>query len=399
MSKSRVSIIVILIAIFTALTLMVMNEKEKMVDFNYTQYIKVNNKQPLYTYQDNKFSESGSVTPDSIIELDKEDSRVINKMKLKDSDLYVDIKDVTSAKKPQESLHYQNYIPFNISVNADKVNLYNNKNQLALELENQKPLPVLIKEKDKYYVEFNDNLYHVNTNEVKTTKTKSKDKVALAKEVPVFMYHYFYSKANNETAENSNYIEVNDFEKQLNYLSTNKVFTMNMNDLELFLDKKINIPVKSALLSIDDGHSSLQKYVFPLLEKYKVNATAFIISKKVVDIEKFKNPYISLESHTHDMHKGGCEGGRGGYMRCVSLKEGVADLKKSTKVLGGTTSLAYPYGDITPSAVQIVKDAGYHLAFTIEYGEVKPGMDKLLLPRVRMSTETSLQSFIDAIEN
>lgn len=398
MSKGKFSLIIVLLGVFAALTFFVMNESEKMVNFNYSKFIKINNEQPLFTYKDNKFSESGKVTPDSIIELDSEDTRVVNKIKLKNSDLYIDIKDVQPTTKNKESLNYKKYLPFNISVKGQNLDLYNQNNQLAFKIDNTSDMPVLINDDGKYFVEYNDNLYYVKNAEVKTIKNNNTNKTPLAKDVPVFMYHYFYSKANNDEALNSNYIEVNNFEKQLNYLKTNNVFTMNMNDLDLFLDKKINIPVKSAVLTIDDGHASLQKYAFPLLEKYQVNATAFIIGKKVKDINKYQNPYVSLQSHTFNMHRAGCEGGRGGYMRCASIEDGVADLKKSSKVLGGADVLAYPYGDNTPSAIEIVKNAGYKMAFTIEYGEVKPGMNKLLLPRVRMSSETPLQSFIASIE-
>ena len=48
-------------------------------------------------------------------------------------------------------------------------------------------------------------------------------------------------------------------------------------------------------------------------------------------------------------------------------------------------AFAYPYGDYTQQCRDIVEEAGFLCAVTTEGGKAKPGMDPLLLPRVRMS--------------
>ena len=49
---------------------------------------------------------------------------------------------------------------------------------------------------------------------------------------------------------------------------------------------------------------------------------------------------------------------------------------------------------VTDSALQIMKDAGVHMAFTTNYGKIEPGMDKLQLPRVRIFGDADIQQFI-----
>ena len=78
---------------------------------------------------------------------------------------------------------------------------------------------------------------------------------------------------------------------------------------------------------------------------------------------------MELQSHSYDMHTGGCEGGHGGALRCVAHDEGVADTEKSFSIIGGGNVYCYPYGDVTDSALQIMKDAGVHMAFTTNYGK------------------------------
>ena len=59
--------------------------------------------------------------------------------------------------------------------------------------------------------------------------------------------------------------------------------------------------------------------------------------------------------------------------------------------------MAYPYGDVTDNVLKITKASGIKLAFTTKYGKVYKGMDKLQLPRVRMSRGVSLKGFINSI--
>lgn len=395
MRKFKLAIIMVLLVVIGIVGYSKFFGQEKLISFDYTPYIKNTNEQPIYKLKNDKFEEVGKVQPKTLMEISN--VREGNKYKLANSDYYTEIKEVTPATKENEILNYKQYIPFKDGVKGDNLKLYSKDNSLKYHLDKTPDLDILIKDKDKYYVEFNNRLFYVKANEVNLIN-KNQVTTKLGKDVPVFMYHYFYDKTKGEKADNSNYLEIHNFEKQLQYIKENHVFAMNMDDLELFLDKKINIPNKAVVLTMDDGHPSVRKYVHPLVEKYQVPAVAFLITKKVKDIKEYQNPYMQLESHTNAMHTWGCQGGRGGLMRCIPVKDGVADLKKASQITGGSHVLAYPYGDYTPTAIQILKEAGYTMAFTIEPGKVKPGMDKLLLPRVRMSTNTPLSSFIADIE-
>ena len=147
---------------------------------------------------------------------------------------------------------------------------------------------------------------------------------------------------------------------------------------------------------MDDGHKSIYTYAIPLLEKYKVKATAFIITSKdnAKKIKKYTNhEYIEFQSHTHNMHQGGCSGGHGGLFRCISYDKGLADLKKSIEFLGKSDALAYPFGDVTKNVLTITKDANFKVGVTTQWGYAKKGADPLQLPRVRMYKGIALSTF------
>lgn len=216
----------------------------------------------------------------------------------------------------------------------------------------------------------------------------------------VLMYHYFYDKSKGETAKNSNWMEISNFEEQLKYLKENDYYYPTWQEVADFVDGKIDLPEKSVVITMDDGNKSVYDLAIPLLDEYDIPATAFIITKNFDStyIEKYKNSTIDFESHTNNMHRAGGTIGHGGIFTALSLEEGLADLKESIEKLGGNAgALAYPYGDCTERTKQAAEQAGFKVAFTTVNKKVKPGMDKYELPRVRMYKEITLKGFANSI--
>lgn len=81
--------------------------------------------------------------------------------------------------------------------------------------------------------------------------------------IPVFVYHT---------------IEPELFEAQLQYLKTNGYKTLSIYEFyDVLTKKKSFITDKMVLLTIDDARSSVWRYAYPLLEKYQMHATVFVI--------------------------------------------------------------------------------------------------------------------------
>lgn len=216
----------------------------------------------------------------------------------------------------------------------------------------------------------------------------------------VLMYHYFYNEAKGGTGKNSNWMEISKFEEQLKYLKENDYYYPTWQEVADFVDGKIDLPEKSVVITMDDGNKSVYDLAIPLLDKYGIPATAFIITKNFDStyIEKYKNSTIDFESHTNNMHRAGGTIGHGGIFPALSLEEGVADLKESIEKLGGNAgALAYPYGDCTERTKRAAEQAGFKVAFTTVNKKVKPGMDKYELPRVRVYKEITLKGFANSI--
>lgn len=80
--------------------------------------------------------------------------------------------------------------------------------------------------------------------------------------IPVFMFHTVTSDA---------------LEKELKYLHDNNYLTVSTDEFYHFIQTGEKPANKCVLLTVDDGRKSLYQVIYPLLEKYKMKATAFIL--------------------------------------------------------------------------------------------------------------------------
>lgn len=92
------------------------------------------------------------------------------------------------------------------------------------------------------------------------------------------MYHYVYTKDDIPDSLNSNYILDTDLEAQLQYLSENNYCFPSYQELAAYVKGELTLPEKSVILTFDDGQKGFLNYGIPLLEKYQIPATSFVIA-------------------------------------------------------------------------------------------------------------------------
>ena len=237
------------------------------------------------------------------------------------------------------------------------------------------------------------------TRKVKVFEVTEKDTDGIS----VFMYHYFYDDTTGESGETSNYLAKSLFEGQLKYLHDNDYYIPNMKEVALYVDGKLDLPEKSAVLTLDDGEASNYSIAYPLAVQYKIPLVWFVVTSWTnvsgdLQKEMYNSGYTRYHSHTDNMHEGGCGEQHGGRILCVDHATGVQDLKTSAEKLGNSDALAYPCGDTNEHAQAIVKEAGIELAFTTEYGQIHVGDNKLALPRVRINDGIGLDTYISQLK-
>ena len=166
--------------------------------------------------------------------------------------------------------------------------------------------------------------------------------------------------------------------------------------MEWFIDKKIRLPEKTILVTIDDG-ARAEKFI-PFLEKYKINATLFLVTSWYSK-DKFKSPYLEIASHSDNLHEGGkCPGDQGSPLKCVDKNILLKDLKTSREKLDNTEAFCYPFFEFNDYSESVLKEAGFKSAYIGTMKKAKQGINKYRIPRITIFNDTSLDDYIKYIK-
>lgn len=201
----------------------------------------------------------------------------------------------------------------------------------------------------------------------KKTSSSTSTKVNTSKRgLPVLMYHFFYDKSKGEKGTDNNFMEVSAFEEQMKYLADNNYYFPSWSEVEAYVNGTKTLPEKSVVITIDDGAASFVKYAIPIIEKYNVKATSFVVTSWNGDTlpKQYKSSHLDFQSHSHDMHRAGSNGK--GRIVNLSYKDALEDVTKSKNIIGNCTVFCYPFGHYNDTAKKVLKDAGYTLAFTTQ---------------------------------
>lgn len=301
---------------------------------------------------------------------------------------------------------YKNYIVFNQNiVTTDVTIFYDEFDNKVYEFNVSFDLPIIIKDTNKYGVEFNNRLLYIKNDNVKEIKNNYNTSINNASGVAVLNYHSFYDENSYEERQEcptSICHSRAQFIQHLDYLKENNIFTLTAKEIEMYIDGKLQLP-KSVYITIDDGVKT--KHAVDLLTEYKMNATIFLVTSWAYEPNYYITEYVELHSHTHNLHNPGvCPGGQGGAIKCLNRETLLEDLRQSREDLNGSTVFCYPFYEYNNYSISVLKEAGFTMAFGGEYGDmlVKVGMDKFRLPRFVITTGTtmySLDNYFKRIKN
>lgn len=244
----------------------------------------------------------------------------------------------------------------------------------------------------------NENISNENQENKEDSKLEQKlqsGELLSEEGLPVLMYHFFYDKS-KDSGKDGNWIEISDFEEQMKYLSENDFYFPTWEQVENYIDGTQELPEKSVVITVDDGDPSFFELAVPIIQKYKIPTTSFVITYWYGNRANDKQEYVSYQSHSYDMHKAGKNGK--GVMLSWDYDKIKDDVLLSRDVLGGADIFCYPFGQYNDLGIKVLKENGYKLAFTTKGGRVKEQSSKYELPRVRISGNTSISEFKKKVE-
>lgn len=413
---TRIILIVLLSVLLSLLTITLINyidmenrEKERLenirrqneeirllveeINSHYNNVVKTNKDAEIYDDEGNVIGiiYEGIELELEEIEIDKDTKY----FKISKIDGYIKYQDV--EKKESKTIYddrYKNYIVFNLNIITNDITSFYDEELNKIYTYNKSfDLPIIIKDTDKYGVEFNDRLLYVKTDDVKEVKYNYNTNRNNASGVGVFNYHAFYDEENYEEKKACNTMichSKKQFKIHLDYFKKHNILTLKAHELEDYIDGKIRLP-KSILITIDDGPKT--EHAVNMLTEYKMYATIFLITDWFDEKTYYKTEYIELHSHGHDLHNQGvCPGGQGGGIKCLPRDVLLKDLKESSMELGGSKYFCYPFYEYNNYSISVLKEAGYTMAFAGEYGDMltKVGRNKYTIPRFVITIYTTL---------
>jgi len=207
-------------------------------------------------------------------------------------------------------------------------------------------------------------------------------------DIPVLMYHYVeYVKDLDDIVKIKLDILPHVFESQIKTLHDNNFKTYFVKDIPEIINSNIIPSKKSVVLTFDDGYEDFYTVVYPILKKYQMKATVYVIYdyigwKGFMNESQIKeiasSNLVEIGSHTLDH---------------VYLKSVVKDLAekqiKNSKVLleqmfgFPVYTFAFPYGAFSQESLDIVKEAGYTAAVSVISGSEQSETNLFYLSRLR----------------
>lgn len=227
---------------------------------------------------------------------------------------------------------------------------------------------------------------------------------SVSAKIPIIMFHYveFVQDVNDLIRRQ---LDINPylFEGQLKALHDVNFDTYFVRDVPDILNGNIDYNAsRSAVLTFDDGYEDFYRDAFPILKKYQMKATIYIIYDyigrrgflSVNEIRELINSgLVEVGSHTFDHI----------YLSKIASDEArrqIVDSKKAFEERFGIDikTLAYPYGAFDQQAIDLTKEASYSAAVSVIPGSIQSNNNLFYLYRIRAGNFTP-QTIVRFLEN
>jgi peptidoglycan/xylan/chitin deacetylase (PgdA/CDA1 family) len=225
--------------------------------------------------------------------------------------------------------------------------------------------------------------------------------------VPVLCYHQF---TDDSKSKNKMVVTRAEFESQMDYLAANNYQVFSLNELGSFINSKKELPIKSVVITIDDGYKSYLDIAYPILKKYNFPSTMFVYpdfigagpALKWEDVKYLsQSSLVDIQSHskTHDslspLPRG--ESDRD-YLSRLKIEVEGAERILSRKTNQVMNHFAYPYGNSSLEIVKLLEQNDYELAVTVHKGSNPSFSAPFLLHRTMIYGGDNLNTFKKSLD-
>lgn len=205
--------------------------------------------------------------------------------------------------------------------------------------------------------------------------------------VPILTYHHVGIPSAVKWRLNA--VSEKSFDIQMDFIQRHDFKVISFNDLVEGIKKGQQFARNTVVIQFDDGYEDNYQYAFPILKKYGLPATIFLISDLVGkpgyltwdQIKEMEKIGIIFGAHTRHH----------AYLPGLTLSQAKDEIAGSKQIIEahlghGIDYFCYPTGGFNEQVKGIVRDAGYKAAVTTNRGKGKFNTDLYQLKRIHMNT-------------
>jgi len=201
-------------------------------------------------------------------------------------------------------------------------------------------------------------------------------------QIPVLIYHKIDFLPSDVRIRGA-FTSPHRFAKQIAYLKKKEFDFHTVSELVNFYKNNGKFPPKGIALTFDDGWEDNYTNAFPVLQKFGVKATIFLVSScigqtsaKVTPEGEGARAHLSqmqiLEMSQYGIEFGSHSSNHKLFNR-ISTEEIELEVRESKSYIENLLQkecsvFAYPAGFYTEAAKKIIKNSGYNAAFSTVYG-------------------------------
>ncbi len=208
--------------------------------------------------------------------------------------------------------------------------------------------------------------------------------------VPILMYHY------TGAGDGTLYVTTENFERQMKYLRDHRYHVISLDEFIQLKQQNAKFAHDTVVITFDDGKRDNYSEAFPVLKKYDMPVTIFVITQWVGhnafltwdQIREMSESGIDFGSHTqHHIYLPDVDA-------ATIMAEALGSKKDLEKHLGkAARHFCYPSGGFTAEAKQLVRQAGYISALTTNRGYARLNKDLYELKRVKVTNSDTVKPF------
>lgn len=229
---------------------------------------------------------------------------------------------------------------------------------------------------------------------VPTPTPKPKETAPIVR-IPVLNYHSIGTDPGNNAV-----LDPKKLEEQMAYLAKEGYTTLTLRQFIEIWEGKRTAPVKSVLLTFDDGYADNHEKALPILQKHGFHATLFMSPGTVGD-----GWYVDWQQ-AKELHEAGWDiqphGMTHPYLNKLSPEKQKEEILEAAKQIEEQLGIkaevfCYPYGVYNKETIKILTDHQFKLAFTIDQGYADTSQNRFTLKRLFISGSETMNSFIQKL--